>query len=49
MGPKVYLVIAKKKGSREEDKPDDKLIAFVTNVKFDDPERIVDIIPEEYR
>jgi IS4 transposase len=49
MGSKVYLVIAKKKGSREEDKPDDKFIAFVTNIKFDDPERIVDIIPEEYR
>jgi len=49
MGSKVYLVITRKKGSREEDKPDDKFIAFVTNIKFDDPERIVDIIPEEYR
>ena len=49
MGSKVYLVIARKKGSREEDKPVDKFIAFVTNIKFDDPERIVDIIPEEYR
>jgi len=37
MGSKVYLVIARKKGSREEDKPDDKFIAFVTNIKFDDP------------
>jgi len=49
MGSKVYLVIAKKKGSREEDKPDDKFIAFVTNIKFDDPERVVSVIPEEYR
>jgi len=49
MGSKVYLVIAKKKGSKEEDKPDDKFIAFVTNIKFDDPERIVSVIPEEYR
>ena len=49
MGSKVYLVIAKKKGSKEEDKPEDKFIAFVTNIKFDDPERVVDIIPEEYR
>ena len=49
MGSKVYLIIARKKGSKEEDKPDDKFIAFVTNIKFDDPERIVDIIPEEYR
>ena len=49
IGSKVYLVIARKKGSREEDKPDEKFIAFVTNIKFDDPERIVDIIPEEYR
>ncbi|MFP3133349.1 MAG: hypothetical protein RXR19_04535 [Nitrososphaeria archaeon] len=48
IGSKVYLVITRKKGSREEDKPDDKFIAFVTNMKFD-PERIVDIIPEEYR
>ena len=48
MGSKVYLVIAKKKGSKE-DKPDDKFIAFVTNIKFDDPERIVGVIPEEYR
>ena len=47
MGSKVYLVIAKKR-SREEDKPDDKFIAFVTNIKFD-PERIVSVIPEEYR
>ena len=50
MGSKVYLVIARKKGSREEeDKPDDKFIAFVTNIKFDDPERVVSVIPEEYR
>jgi len=49
MGSKVYLVIARKKGSREEDKPDDKFIAFVTNIKFDDPQRIVSVIPEEYR
>ena len=49
MGSKVYLVIAKKKGSKEEDKPDDKFIAFVTNIKFDDPERVVSVIPEEYR
>ena len=49
MGSKVYLVIARKKWSREEDKPDDKFIAFVTNIKFDDPERIVSVIPEEYR
>ena len=49
MGSKVYLVIARKKGSREEDKPVDKFIAFVTNIKFDDPERIVSVIPEEYR
>jgi hypothetical protein len=49
MGSKVYLVIAKKNGSKEEDKPVDKFIAFVTNIKFDDPQRIVDIIPEEYR
>jgi len=37
MGSKVYLVIAKNNGSREEDKSDDKFIAFVTNIKFDDP------------
>jgi len=49
MGSKVYLVIAKKKGSMEEDKPDDKFIAFVTNIKFDDPERVVSVIPKEYR
>ena len=49
MGSKVYLAIAKKKGSREENKPDDKFIAFVTNIKFDDPQRIVSVIPEEYR
>ena len=49
MGSKVYLVIARKKGSREEDKPVDKFIAFVTNIKFDDPQRIVGVIPEEYR
>jgi len=49
MGSKVYLIIARKKGSREEGKPVDKFIAFVTNVKFDDPERIVSVIPEEYR
>jgi len=49
MESKVYFVIAKKKGSREEDKPDDKFIAFITNIKFDDPERIVSVIPEEYR
>ncbi|MFP3214551.1 MAG: transposase [Nitrososphaeria archaeon] len=49
IGSKFYLVIARKKGSKEEDKPVDKFIAFVTNIKFDDPERIVDIIPEEYR
>jgi hypothetical protein len=49
MGSKVYLIIAKKNGSKEEDKPDDKFIAFVTNIKFDDPERIVGVIPEEYR
>ena len=49
MGSKVYLIIAKKKGSKEDDKPDDKFIAFVTNIKFDDPERVVSVIPEEYR
>jgi len=49
MGSKVYLIIARKKGSREEDKPDDRFIAFITNIKFDNPERVVDIIPEEYR
>jgi len=49
MGSKAYLMIARKKGSREEGKPVDKFIAFVTNVKFDDPERIVSVIPEEYR
>ena len=49
MGSKVYLVITRKKGSKEEDKPVDKFIAFVTNIKFDDPERIVSVIPEEYR
>ena len=37
MGSKIYLVITRKKGSREEDKLDDKFIAFVTNIKFDDP------------
>ena len=42
----IYLVIARKKGSREEeDKPVDKFIAFVTNIKFDDPERVVSVIP----
>jgi len=35
------LLIARKKGSREEGKPDDKFIAFVTNIKFDDPERLL--------
>jgi len=49
MGSKVYLVIARKKGSREEDKPDDRFIAFVTNIKFDDHQRVVGVIPEEYR
>jgi len=49
MGSKVYLVIAKKKGSREEDKPDDEFVAFVTDIKFDDPERVVGVIPEENR
>jgi len=49
MGSKVYLVIARKKGSREEDRPVEKYIAFVTNIKFDDSERIVGIITEEYR
>ncbi|MFP3130805.1 MAG: hypothetical protein RXR51_04395 [Nitrososphaeria archaeon] len=49
MGSTFYLVIARKKGSREEDKLDDKFIAFVTNIKFDDPERVVSVIPEEYR
>ena len=47
MGSKVYLVIARKNGSKE-DKPDDKFIAFVTNIKFD-PQRIVSVIPEEYK
>jgi len=37
MVSKVYLVITRKKGSKEEDKSDDKFIAFVTNIKFDDP------------
>jgi len=41
MGSKFYLVIARKNGSREED----KFIAFVTNIKFDDPERVVSVIP----
>jgi len=36
-------------GSRGEDKPVDKFITFVTNIKFDDTERIVNLIPEEYR
>ena len=49
MESKAYLIIARKKGSREEDKPVDKFIVFVTNIKFDDPERVVDVIPEEYR
>jgi len=49
MGSKVYLIIARKKGSREEDKPVDKFIAFITNIKFDDPQRVVNLIPEEYR
>ena len=49
MRSKVYLIIAKKNGSKEEDKLDDKFIAFVTNIKFDDPERVVNLIPEEYR
>jgi len=49
MGSKVYLVITRNKGSREEGKPDDKFIAFVTNIKFDDPQRILSVIPEEYR
>ena len=35
--------------SKEEDRPVEKYIAFVTNIKFDDPERIVSVIPEEYR
>jgi len=45
MGSTVYLIIARGQGK----KPVDKFISFVTNIKFDDPERIVDIIPEEYR
>ena len=35
--------------SKEEDRPVEKYIAFVTNIKFDDSERIVGIITEEYR
>jgi len=35
--------------SKEEDRPVEKYIAFVTNIKFGDPERIVSVIPEEYR
>jgi len=45
----IPSVIEYEMGSKEEDKPDDKFIAFVTNIKFDDPERIVGVIPEEYR
>jgi hypothetical protein len=41
-------VIARMKGSKVEYKPVDKFIAFVTNIKFDHPQRIVDLIPEEY-
>ena len=47
MESKVCLVIARKKESREEDKPIDKFTAFVANIKFDDPEKIVGVIPEE--
>ena len=43
MGSKVYMVIAKKKGANNE------YIAFVTNIKFNDPQEMIDIIPEEYR
>ncbi len=41
------MVIAKKK--EEENEPIKKYIPFVTNVKFDDPQEMVDVIPEEYR
>ncbi|MGC8599900.1 MAG: hypothetical protein ACP5LX_02420 [Nitrososphaeria archaeon] len=47
MGSKVYMVIAKKKA--EENEPIVKYIPFVTNVRFYDPQKMVDIIPEEYR
>ena len=46
---RVYLFSnSKKEGSREEeDRPIEKCIAFVTNIKFNDSQRIVDSIPEE--
>jgi hypothetical protein len=47
MGAKIYMVIAKKKA--EENEPIVKYIPFVTNVKFDDPQEMVAVIPEEYR
>ena len=46
MGSKVYLVIAQKK---DADDQLDRYMAFVRNVKFDDPREMVDVIPEEYR
>jgi hypothetical protein len=48
MGSKVYLVIAQKKDAKVDDQLD-RYMAFVTNVKFDDPREMVDVIPEEYR
>jgi len=47
MGSKIYMVIAKKKA--EENEPIVKYIPFVTDVKFDNPQEMVDVIPEEYR
>jgi len=46
---RVYLFSnSKKEGSREEeDRPIEKCIAFVTNIKFNDSQRIVDSIPDE--
>ncbi|MGC9134490.1 MAG: hypothetical protein C0177_06695 [Fervidicoccus fontis] len=49
MGSKVYMVIAKKRNAKEDDRPVDKYIPLVTNVKFDDPQEMVAVIPEEYR
>jgi len=46
MGSKVYLVIAQRKDANDQL---DRYMAFVTNVKFDDPREMVDVIPEEYR
>ncbi|MDG6927113.1 MAG: transposase [Nitrososphaerota archaeon] len=46
MGTNFYLVIAQR---RNCDKPEDKYMAFATNLRFDSPEQMIDAVPEEYK